>query len=129
MKDKVDDLQYENLQPIAKVLKRKTATMKTLKKEIAELEANTENMSQIINKATCFEIFCKTKLNVFNRFLGKHTGRGHNDNGTKTVNTVNLPKLEISKFNGDSTKGQTFFNSFQAAIVKSTNLTEMEKLN
>ena len=129
MKDKVDDLQYENLQPIAKVLKRKTATMKTLKKEIAELEANTENMSQIINKATCFEIFCKTKLNVFNRFLGKHAGREHKDNGTKTVNTVNLPKLEISKFNGDSTKGQTFFNSFQAAIVKSTNLTEMEKLN
>ena len=129
MKDKVDDLQYENLQPIAKVLKRKTATMKTLKEEIAELEANTENMSQIINKATCFEIFCKTKLNVFNRFLGKHAGRGHNDNGTKTVNTVNLPKLEISKFNGDSKKGQTFFNSFQAAIVKSTNLTEMEKLN
>ena len=43
-----------------------------LEEEIAELETNTENTRQIINEGTCFEIHCKTKLNVLNKFLGKH---------------------------------------------------------
>ena len=79
-------------------------------------------MSQIINEDTRFEIYSKTKLNTLNEFLRKHTEREHNDNVTKRVNTVNLPKLEISKFNGDPTKWQSFFDSFQAAVGKSTNL-------
>ena len=45
------------------------------------------------------------------------------------MNTVNLPKLEISKFNGDPTKWQSFFDSFQATVGKSTNLTGVEKFN
>ena len=45
------------------------------------------------------------------------------------MNTVNLPKLEISKFNGDPAKWQSFFDSFQAAVCKSTNLTGVEKFN
>ena len=107
MKDKVDDLKYENLQSIAEVLKRTTAAIKSLEEEIVELEITTENMRQIINEGTCFEIYCKTKLNTLNKFLGKHTGRGHDGNVTRRVNTVNLPKLKISKFNGDPTKWQS----------------------
>ena len=129
MKDEVDDLKYENFQSIAEVLKRKTAAIKTLEEEIVELETNTENMSEIINEGARFEIYCKTKLNTLNKFLEKHTGRGNNDNATKRVNTVNLPKLEISKFNGDHTKWQSFFDSFQAAVGKSTNFTGVEKFN
>ena len=45
------------------------------------------------------------------------------------MNTVNLPKLEISKFNGDPTKWQSFFASFQATVGKSTNFTGVEKFN
>ena len=86
-------------------------------------------MSQIINEGRLFEIYCKTKLNVLYKFLGKHTGREHDDNVTKRVNTVNLPKLEISKFSRDPTKWQSFFDSFQAAVGKSTNLTSVEKFN
>ena len=104
IKDEADDLKYENLQSIAEVLKRKTASIKTFEEQIVELETNTENMRQIINESTCFEIYCKTKLNVLNKFLGKHKRSGHDDNVTKRVNTVNLSKLEISKFHGDSTK-------------------------
>ena len=126
MKEEVDALKYENLESIAEVLKRKTAAIKTLEEEIVELETNTENMSQIINEGTRFEIYCKTKLTTLNKFLVKHTGRGHNDNVTMRVNTVNLPKREISKFNGDPTKWQSFFDSFQAAVGKSTNLSGVE---
>ena len=86
-------------------------------------------MSQIINEGRRFEIYCKTELNVLYKLLEKHTGRGHDDNVTKRVNTVNLPKLEISKFSGDPTKWQPFFHSFQAAVGKSTNLTGVEKFN
>ena len=77
MKDEVNDLKYENLQSIAEVLKRKTTAIKTLEEEIIELETNTENMGQITKEGRRFEINCKTKLNVLNKFLGKHTGRGH----------------------------------------------------
>ena len=77
MKDEVNDLKYENLQSIAEVLKRKTTAIKTLEEEIIELETNTENMGQITNEGRRFEINCKMKLNVLNKFLGKHTGRGH----------------------------------------------------
>ena len=127
MKDEIDDLKYENLQSIAEVLKRKTTAIKTLGEEIVELETNTEkkNMSQVINEGTCFEIYYKTKLNILNKFLGKHTGRGHDDNVTKRLNTVNLPKLEISKFNGEPTKWQSFFDSFQVAVGKSNKLNEV----
>ena len=86
-------------------------------------------MCQIINEGRLFEIYYKTKLNVLYKFLRKHTGREHDDNVTKRVNTVNLPKLEISKFSGDPTKWQPFFHSFQAAVGKSTNLTGVEKFN
>ena len=106
-KDKVDDLKYENLQSAAEVLKRKTATIKALEEEIVKLETNTKNMKQIINEGTCFEKYCKTKLNALNKFFGKHTGRGHDGNVTRRVNTVNLPKLKISKFNEDPAKWQS----------------------
>ena len=69
------------------------------------------------------------EANVLSKFLGKHTGRVHDDNVTKSVNTVNLPKLEISKFNSDPIKWQSFFNLFQAAVGKSPNLTGVEKFN
>ena len=111
---------------IAKVLKRKTAAIKALEEEIVELETNTENKNQV---STRVEIYCKANLNITNKFLGKHTGKGHNDNVTKRVNTVNLPKLEISKFNGDPKKWQSFFDSFQAANGKSINSTGVEKFN
>ena len=129
MKDEVDDLKYENFQSIAEVLNRKTAAIETSEEEIVEIETNTEHMSQIINKGTRFEIYCKTKLNTLNKFLGKHTGREDNDNVTKRVTTVNLPKLKISKFNGDPTKWQSFFDSFQAAVGESTNLTSVDQFN
>ena len=86
-------------------------------------------MSQIINEGRRVEIYCKTKLNVLYKFFGKHKGIGHDYNVTKRANTVNLPKLEISKFSGDPTKWQPFFHSFQAAVGKSTNLAGVEKFN
>ena len=57
------------------------------------------------------------KLNVLNEFLAKHTGRGHDDNVTKRMNTVNLPKLEISKFKGDPAKWQSFSARFKLQLV------------
>ena len=115
MEDQVDDLKDENLQSIAGVLERKTSAIKTLEEEIVELETSTENMRKIINEGRVLK-YTATKLNTLNKFLGKLTGRGHDDNATKTVNTVNLPKLEISKYNGDPTKWQSFFDSFQATV-------------
>ena len=62
------------MQYIAEVLERKTGALKALEEEIVELKTNMENMSQIINESTRFEIYCKTKLSVLNKFLGKYTG-------------------------------------------------------
>ena len=60
-KDEVDDLKCENLQFIAEVLKRKTAAIKTSEEEIVELKTNAENVSQVINEGTFFEIYCKNE--------------------------------------------------------------------
>ena len=84
------------------------------------------NQICIINEGMCFEIYCKTELNILNKFLGKK-GRGQNYNVKKRVNTVNLPKLEKFKFNEDPTKCQSFFDLFQAAAGKSTNLTGVKR--
>ena len=66
---------------------------------------------------------------VLHKFLGKHSGRGHNNNVAKIVNAVNLKKLEIRKFNEHSTKWQSYSDSFQAADCKSANLIGVEKLH
>ena len=50
MKDEVDDLKYEKLKSIAEVLKRKTATRKTLEEEIVELETSTENIEGTLTR-------------------------------------------------------------------------------
>ena len=46
--------------------------MKTLEDEIVDPETNTEDIEQIINEGTEFEIYCKTKLNILNKFLNNN---------------------------------------------------------
>ena len=62
MRDEGNYLKYENLQSIAEARKRKTAAVTTLKEKIVELETSTENLGQIINESTRYEIHCITKL-------------------------------------------------------------------
>ena len=40
---------------------------------------------------------------------------------------VRLPKMEITKFGGNYTKWQTFYDSFEAAVNSSKQLTDVEK--
>ena len=59
MKDEVDDLKYEKLKYIAEVLKRKTATRKTLEEEIVELETNTENIEGTLTRVPVLKYTAK----------------------------------------------------------------------
>ena len=111
------------MQSIVQVLK--TNSSQTLEEEIAELQANAENISQIINQITVFKNSPKRNY-VLHNFSEKQTRRWHNDNVAKRVNTVNLKKIEISKVK-ETLKWQFSFDLFQAAGGKSTNLASVEK--
>ena len=120
----------EGLKSIAEVLKRKSAAIKTLEEEIVELENNHENIAQIIDDGTTFEIECKTKLNQIYKFINEGKLEIEDEKFTaKGMNTVNLPQFQISKFAGDPTQWQSFYDSFQAAVGKLKNLSGIEKFN
>ena len=44
-------------------------------------------------------------------------------------NIVKLPRIELKRFNGDPTCWQTFIDSFESAVDKNEQLTEVEKMN
>ena len=48
---------------------------------------------------------------------------------SRVENHVKLPKIEITKFSGDPTEWQTFFDSFECSIHKSESLSRIEKMN
>ena len=68
IKSKTEENIQENIQPVGEVLKKKIAATKTLDNEIVDLKTKIEHIEQIINEGTEFEIYCKTKLNILNKF-------------------------------------------------------------
>ena len=53
----------------------------------------------------------------------------HTTDIAKEVNSVKLPKLEISSFNGDKLRWLEFWQSFETSVHKSTNLSKIDKFN
>ena len=43
--------------------------------------------------------------------------------------SVRLPKIEIKRFNGDATEWQTFYDSFECAVHKNKQISNIEKMN
>ena len=117
----------EKLNSYRETLKRKIGAVKTLEDEIIELEENEGNLVKIIEESNTFEIECKAKLNIINRHTQKNVERKREKK--EDNNNVKLPKLEITKFDGDAIKWKSFADSFHAAIDSCTQLSDVEKFN
>ena len=117
----------EKLNSYRETLKRKIGAVKTLEDEIIELEEDEGNLVKIIEESNTFEIECKAKLNIINRHTQKNVDRKREKK--ENNNNVKLPKLEITKFDGDAIKWKSFADSFHAAIDSCTQLSDVEKFN
>lgn len=91
--------------------------MKTLEDEIADLLEDPTELETIYDESTTFEINSKSDLNMISRFLTSNKNSEPEVRRiTRPKDSVKLPKLEISKFDGDPVKWQTFSDSFQSAV-------------
>ena len=76
-----------------------------------------------------FRNILQNQLNILNKFLNFNITSRVKEKTKKGSNVVNLPKFEISKFSGDSTHWQSFYDSFNTAVGQSTSVSGIEKLN
>ena len=83
------------------------------------------NIASIVNKGIDFEIETNTKLNTLEKSQHAKVSKPK----ASEQNNVNLPKMEIRKFSGDSQKWLTFIDSFNSAIHASSRLSDVEKFN
>lgn len=88
--------------------------MKTLEKEIVNLENDPDIIETIINEGTQFEITSKAKINSINNLSSKAfpSETKVRQQSHARDETVKLRKLEISKFHGNPTAWQEFIDSF-----------------
>ena len=72
-----------------------------MENKTVDFETNTEQIKQILNEGTEFEIYSKTKLNILNKLLCINNISRVTENTKRWNNLVKLPRFEISKFSGD----------------------------
>ena len=104
-----------------KTLKKKLSAIKTLEDEICELKTDVTVIEAVINESTLFEISSKAKLNSINKFLSNNVKNENSWQEFRTLrsDSVELPKLEIQKFKGDTICWQEFMDSFNATVHNS----------
>ena len=103
-------------------LKRKINAVKTLEDEILELENDPAIIEATLTESTKCKIESEGKLNLIKKFIATNTRKKETDVQTRPkqpTDTIKLPKLEITKFDGDPTTWQQFYDSFTAAIHNS----------
>ena len=115
------------------VVKRKVAAIKKLEDETIDICESEEQLEQLVIESTDYEIYTKQNIARFSEFLNKNFSTSADRNvqrdAEKASANVRLPKLEILKFAGESTKWQTFIDSYETAINSSSNLNNIEKFN
>ena len=116
----------EKLNSYRETLKRKIGAVKTLEDEIIELEENAGNLVKIIEESNTFEIECKAKLNIINRHTQKNVERKREKK--ENNNNVKLPKLEITKFDGDAIKWNLSPILFMQLLIRVPNYLTLKSL-
>ena len=129
MKQEIDEEKTNLLLSYQETIKTKLMVIKNLENELLDLKITTEDMTNIISDGTDYEIHCKAKLNNLDKFLKKKDTTFTPTPQPRSKENIKLPPLEIRKFDGNATKWQTFYDSFNAAIDTSTSISKVEKFN
>ena len=124
------------LQSTIETIEEKLTKIVTLQ-EAAEDLINDENESEkFTEEATNIELDIRTKLNTLRKKMKSTQHEVSSSTSTTTrsklredITYSKLPKLEISKFDGDFLQWQTFYDSFKAAIHDKKNLSDVDKFN
>ena len=126
-------------------LTEKLETLKVLDSEIAELIDDEGSLTTKIDAADSFKEGIFAALIRIDKILTPApeptappsttpTPPSHDhsiacDREATRANRVKLPKLTIQPFNGDLTSWTTFWDSFEAAIQKNEQLSDVDKFN
>ena len=127
-----EEEKIENLVASLEVAEQKYSKVQELNAE-AELIIEEEDLDQFSEEGMNIEIELKTNISRLRKFISEHSNKPTkgeaNTLPTSTKSNVKLPRLEIVKFNGEYTKWQTFYDSFQAAVDNNNTLSNVEKFN
>ena len=118
-------------------LKEKYDTIKTLDAEIIELIDDEAGLTEEIERADGYKEGIFASLIKADQLLESPTAtpvtlRGITATATTPVGrtkSVSLPKLQLRHFNVDLTKWTSFWESFEAAVDKNSDLSGVEKFN
>ena len=130
--DLTDDLKH-GLEATMRNVNEKEKLVKFLDEELVNI-INEEAIDDDIEKATEFEIHVSTKINEIKSFIKKQTKEIEKDEVSSTSSrspvikpNINLPKLVIKKFSGSPIMWQQFYDTFEAAVDKNENLSNVQK--
>ena len=130
--DLTDDLKH-SLEVIMRNVKEKEKLVKTLHEELVNI-INEEDIDDDIEKATETEIQVSTKINEIKSFIKKQANEIEKDEVSSTSSrslvikpNINLPKLVLKKLSGNPIMQQQFHDTFEAAIDKNENLSNLRK--
>lgn len=126
-----EEEKLEELLATLEIAEMKYSKVSELNSEVeAALEG--DDQEEMSEKGMSLEIELKTKISRLKRFIKEHSMPIQSPKSEKVStksSNVKLPRLEIMKFNGEFTKWQTFYDSFEAAVEKNQSLSNIEKFN
>ena len=111
------------------VIRCKFDKVLALNEEIVDLLESEEEITSEVDKQFQFETFVNKNLLKIEDVVVKSKQICVKKKDSTVETHVKLPKIEITKFSGDPTEWQTFFDSFERSIHKSESLSPVEKMN
>ena len=127
-----EEEKLEELLATLEIVEMKYSKVSELNSEVEAALEGDDDQEEMSEKGMSLEIELKTKISRLKRFIKEHSMPIQSPKfekvSTKSSN-VKLPRLEIMKFNGEFTKWQTFYDSFEAAVEKNQSLSNIEKFN
>ena len=105
-----------------------------LNDEISEVIVDDAELEQHTDEATDFEIKVRNDIRIIEKFISKKSESAETLIAGSTASStssqiVRLAKIEIKKFYGDPACWQTFIDSFESAVDKSDQISDIEKMN
>ena len=118
---------------VIELVENKLKAIDVMNEELTDLIDDTDELHKLFTEDSNFEVKCKANIKKLKSSVSKDirdfTVVHSTQNDAKSINkTVNLPKLTIKPFDGDTLEWMSFIDSFNAAVHKS-NLSDVEKFN
>ena len=119
--------------PLQNVLLSKSNGVKKLFDQVIELTDEEDTIEQVMQESIEFELYSKENLLLINEFIAscrleRKPPNSSTADSKRFETSIKLPRIEITKFNGELTKWKSFIDTFEAAIDKSS-LSDVEKFN